>query len=71
MNQSEEKALLETLEEHEHVRMMALAETLDAHPITIDQQCYELQLEGYIRQTSGGVYRITDAGREYLATFSE
>lgn len=45
-----------------------LAETLDGHPITIDRRCYELQRDGYIRQTSKGVYVITDAGEDRRET---
>lgn len=71
MDRSLERTLLSVLDEREDTSVASLAETLDAHPITTDQRCYELQQEGYIRQTSTGVYTITESGEEYLGSLTE
>jgi Mn-dependent DtxR family transcriptional regulator len=54
------------LDERADASVIPLAKALDAHPITTDQRCYELQREGYVRQTSTGVYAITEFGEAHL-----
>lgn len=61
------QALLAVVGEQEPVEVTSLAETLGAHPITVDQQCSALQSVGHIRQVSPRVYELTIAGQEYLA----
>jgi Mn-dependent DtxR family transcriptional regulator len=60
------RSLLRELDERGPVGVPALAETLDAHPVTVDLLCYDLQADGYVDQTSSGVYDITEQGRTYL-----
>lgn len=71
MDSDLERTLLKALADREDTSVTSLAEVLEAHPITTDQRCYELQREGYIRQTSTGVYTITDSGEEYLSSLAE
>lgn len=68
MDSDAERTLLAVLRDREAAAVTTLAETLDAHPITIDRRCYELQRDGYIRQTSKGIYAITGAGEDRLET---
>lgn len=71
MDRDLKRTLLRALDEREDTSVSSLAEAIEAHPITTDQRCYELQQEGYIRQTSAGVYVLTDSGEEYLSTLTE
>ncbi|WP_306057147.1 hypothetical protein [Natronococcus wangiae] len=71
MERCSDRALLAVLAEREPVEMASLATALEAHPVTIDQRCYELQSDGHVCQVSGGVYEITDAGRAYLESLQE
>lgn len=71
MDPDTEEEVLEVLNAKGPTAVTVIASTLDAHPITADRHCYELQRDGYISQTSGGVYRITDEGREYLSALPE
>lgn len=71
MDRDLERTLLSALDERSDTSVASLAETLGVHPITTDQRCYELQREGYVRQTSSGVYTLTDSGEEHLRTLVE
>lgn len=71
MDRSAERTLLAALRDRKATTVTTLAETLDAHPTTVDQHCYELQRDGYIRQMAAGVYAITDSGEEHLSTLAE
>lgn len=71
MDRDLKRTLLRALDEREDTSVSSLAEAIEAHPITTDQRCYELQQKGYIRQTSAGVYVLTDSGEEYLSTLTE
>jgi DNA-binding IclR family transcriptional regulator len=68
MEQGLERAILETLDEEGRCSVPGIAETLDRHPVTVDRQCYDLQVDGYIAvASSGGTYRLTDEGHERIA----
>jgi DNA-binding IclR family transcriptional regulator len=68
MQQGIERAVLEVLEKNGRCSVTAIAETLDRHPITVDRQCYDLQVDGYVViASSGGTYKLTDDGRNRLA----
>jgi DNA-binding IclR family transcriptional regulator len=67
MDRTLELAILEVLAENDRRSVVSIAETLDRHPVTVDRQCYDLQVDGYIRiASSGGTYTLTDAGRERI-----
>lgn len=65
------RVLLGILDERGAVETTTLATVVDAHPMTVATKCHELQTAGHVRQVSGGVYSITDAGEQHLATLSE
>lgn len=65
------RALLAALTERGPLDVGSLSEVLAAHPITVAQQCDELQAAGYVRQIASGVYVITDSGEEHLSQLSE
>lgn len=67
MEPSLDLMLLEAVDNKGPIDLTSLSEQLDTHPITIDQQCYELQVDGYLTQVTGGVYTITDDGQDHLA----
>ena len=68
MEQGLERAVLDVLDENGRCSVTVIAETLDRHPVTVDRQCYDLQIDGYIViASSGGTYKLTDAGRSRLA----
>lgn len=59
MQSSEIKqAVLRTLRERRTVPVGELAIQADEHPLVIARCCDELQEDGYIRQTSSGVYTL-------------
>lgn len=62
--------LLSELEKRGPVGRVSLAEELGSHPTTIDRLCYDLQADGYVCQTSSGVYDITKNGETYLQELS-
>jgi DNA-binding IclR family transcriptional regulator len=67
MDEGIERAVLEVLDEEGRCSVTGIAEALDRHPVTVDRQCYDLQVDGYIAiATSGGTYRLTDQGHERL-----
>ena len=59
------------LDERGAVEVGTLAAALEEHPVTVTQVCYDLQADGHVRQVSGGVYTITDDGREFLTAQTE
>ncbi|WP_049914761.1 helix-turn-helix domain-containing protein [Haloterrigena salina] len=71
MTNCSSRGLLRVLDERGAVEVGTLAATLDEHPVTVTQVCYDLQSDGHVQQVSGGVYTITEDGRQYLTTLSE
>lgn len=43
-----------------------IAADLDRSPVDIDQCCFSLREERYVRSLGWGEYEITDRGRHYL-----
>lgn len=62
--------VLEAVRQEGPIHVTTLATLLDDHPITVDQRCHDLHQSGYLRRLSGGVFCITDEGREFLAAHS-
>jgi predicted transcriptional regulator len=58
--------VLELLVEESPCHMMDITNTVDGHPITIDQKCAHLHSEGCIVPRGRGLYAITDAGEQRL-----
>jgi Mn-dependent DtxR family transcriptional regulator len=71
MSPPSERTLLAALNERGPIRVTSLSSALDAHPIAVDQRCYDLQSEGHVRRVSGEVYEITDDGQERLKRLAE
>ena len=65
------RAVLARLDECGPIGAPSVAEQLEVHPITVQNRCYQLQSDGYVFQISGGVYCITEDGREYLRTLED
>lgn len=67
MVQGLEREVLELLETQGRCSVIGIAEILDRHPTTVDRQCYDLQVDGYIAiASSGGTYKLTEEGRNRL-----
>lgn len=58
--------ILSVLDEYEQLSVEEIADVIDAHPIQVDRQCYQLLQSGYIRILSGGVYSLTEDGEHHL-----
>ncbi|QFU84190.1 DeoR family transcriptional regulator [Natronorubrum aibiense] len=71
MTRCSSRGLLSLLDERGPVEATSLAAALDVHPMTVRTKCHELQSAGHVRQVSGGVYTITETGRDYLSTLTE
>ena len=72
MEPAPEVAILQLLENNGQTPVTEIADRLDTHPVTIDRQCYELQQDDYIMMAAvGGVYRLTDRGRERLDALAD
>lgn len=72
MEPAPEEAILRLLGENGQTPVSELATQLEMHPVTVDRQCYELQQDGYILMAAGGgVYKLTERGRERLSTLSD
>lgn len=63
------KDILTVLDDHEQLSVLAIAEIMGVHPVTIDRHCYQLYQDGYIRVFNGGIYRLTDEGADYLIQY--
>ena len=57
-----ERAVLEALDEAGPLTVPELAARLDAHPVTIERCCLELQRAGRLRQCLGGALVRSNAG---------
>lgn len=68
MNQTLAQPLLDALADHGSATVTELATTLDAHPVTVDRQCYDLQTDGYIQHVGSGRYTLTKHGEQFLMT---
>lgn len=64
-NQGERK-ILETLAKHGLWHVMAIAQDVDDHPISVDRTCTRLYNGGHIYPCGRGQYRLTDIGRQRL-----
>lgn len=71
MDRGAKRTLLATIQQRETAAVTDIAEALDAHPVTVDRRCSELQRRGYVRRTATGVYLITEAGEEHLRELTE
>lgn len=58
-NQSE-RMILETLAESGPITVPELANSLAAHPVTIERRCRELQRAGYVRRCTGGMFAVDE-----------
>ncbi|ELY61629.1 helix-turn-helix domain-containing protein [Natronolimnohabitans innermongolicus] len=71
MTNCSSRGLLVLLDERGPTEVTSLAASLEAHPMTVTSECRDLQSDGLVRQISGGVYRITEDGRQQLRAQSE
>lgn len=60
------REILSVLNDHKQLSVEEIADVIDAHPIQVDRQCYQLLQNGHIRIFSGGVYSLTDDGEHHL-----
>lgn len=65
------RTLLALLAERGPLDVASLAATLETHPLTVAQQCADLQSAGYVRQIGDDVYVLSDAGEDYLARLAD
>lgn len=63
-----ERAVLEAVADHRPRSLVEIIDEVNYHPIEIDRTCRQLHREEYIQRVRGGVYRLTPAGEQYLAT---
>ena len=56
------RPLLDTLADAGPVTVPEIAARLEAHPVTVERQCHELQRAGRIRQCTGGKLVVADDG---------
>lgn len=71
MSPPSDRTLLAALDERGPISVTSLSSALDAHPIAVDQRCYDLQSNGHVQRISGGRYDITDDGQERLERLVE
>ncbi|PSQ08886.1 hypothetical protein BRC93_14285 [Halobacteriales archaeon QS_5_70_15] len=71
MSDRRNRTIPELLAEHGPATGPALAELLDAHPLTVERRCTDLQRAGRVRQDTGGRYTIWEAGRRDTAVRSD
>ncbi|WP_247001949.1 helix-turn-helix domain-containing protein [Halosolutus gelatinilyticus] len=60
---SPHREILAVLAESQPATISELAASLDAHPITIERHCYDLQQDGYVRQCIGGTFALDENAR--------
>lgn len=61
-----EQEVLESFSDRSPQGVIDIAETVDRHPITVDQTCARLHDQGYIYHLGQGLYRITDRGTQQV-----
>jgi len=61
-----DKTILETIGEDTTSNVRTIGEAVDADPVTVDQRCFRLQREGYIRPVGLGHYQLTRQGERRL-----
>jgi predicted transcriptional regulator len=61
-----ERQILATLAKHGPLHVMAIAQEVDDHPISVDRTCTYLYNGGHIYPCGRGQYRLTDNGRQRL-----
>lgn len=57
------RPLLEVLADASPTTVPEVAARLEAHPVTVERQCLELQRAGRVRQCTGGKLVLVDDGR--------
>lgn len=62
-----ERAILETLVDEGPAHTTDLAASLDAHPLTVTERCERLAAEGYASRIAGGLFEVTDRGRDAVS----
>ena len=59
-------AVLGTLHRQPRMHVVDLGDALEVDPATVDQVCFQLQRDGYVRARGGGDYSITALGEQRL-----
>lgn len=59
-------AVLRALHGESRMHVTDLGEALEADPAVVDQACFELQRDGYVRARAGGDFSITALGEQRL-----
>jgi len=63
MSDRRDRTIPELLAEHGPATGPDLAALLDAHPLTVERRCTDLQHRGRIRQGTGGRYTLPGSDR--------
>lgn len=59
-----EDEILATLVDHSPLYILDLVDTVDQHPIIVDQTCARLHEQGFIYSIGPGLYEVTEAGKQ-------
>lgn len=68
MSGERDRAILEAVADHRVRSVAEIMVEVTYHPIEVDRICRRLHQEEHIRRVHGGVYQLTPAGEQYLAT---
>lgn len=63
-----ERAIIEAVAEYRTRSLVEIMDDVKYHPIEIDRTCIQLHRKKYLQRVRGGVYQLTPAGEQYLAT---
>lgn len=70
-NTQTETEVLKIFVERSPLHVMDIANTVEYHPITVDQTCTRLHNEGYIYPLGRGLYKVTEEGVQRIETQCE
>lgn len=58
--------VLAAVEDRPPAHAVDLSESLDEHPVTVDEACVRLHRDGYLTTATRGLFTITERGTQYL-----